>query len=252
MGPILKAMRSAEGSENGIQEQIKKLKELQSVSTELHEMDVNLRKYPEELSVFKGEIQSVKEFLTEKNLQTEEADKEKSLLEKELSEKKLYIEKAEERLLNIKTHREYEALQKELTEAKKQCIEIEEKILVLMEKLETLGAETGDLEQSLKEKTEEYTPKIEEIEKTIGELESKAAPCRERRDSIAGGLSPEVHSVYLKISGKSHTFLAEARGEMCLNCNMNIPPQMFNEVLTGTKIIQCPNCNRILHCENAG
>ena len=251
MGPILKAMQSAEGSENGILEQIKRLKELQSVSAELHEMEKNLSKYPEERSVLKGEIQSVQEILAEKTLQTGDADKSKSLLEKDLSEKKLYIEKAEERLLNIKTHREYEALQKELTEAKRQCIEIEEGILELMGKLETLGAETGELEQSLKEKTEKNAPRIEEIEKTIGELETKAAPCRERRDSIAGGLSPEVRSVYAKISGKTHMFLAEARGEMCMNCNMNIPPQMFNEVLTGAKIIQCPNCNRILHCENA-
>ena len=251
MGPILKAMQSAEGSENGILEQIKRLKELQSVSSELHEMEETLRKYPEELSVFKGEIQSVQEILTEKTLQTEDADKSKSLLEKDLSEKKLYIGKAEERLLNIKTHREYEALQKELTEAKRRCIEIEEEILELMGKLETLGAETGELEQSLKEKTEQNAPRIEEIEKVIGKLETEAAPCRERRDSIAGGLSPEVHSVYAKISGKTHIFLAEARSEMCMNCNMNIPPQMFNEVLTGAKIIQCPNCNRILHCENA-
>ena len=228
------------------------LKELHSVSAELRKKEDNLRKYPEELSVYKGEIQTVRDTLAEKTVQSEDADKSKSLLEKELSEKKLYIAKAEERLLNIKTHREYEALQKELTEAKRQCMEIEEKLLELMEKLDMLGMERAELKRSLEEKTERYTPKIQHLEKTMGELERDAEPCRERRDSILGGLSPEVRLIYTKISGKTHDFLAEARGEMCMECKMNIPPQMFNDVLTGAKVVQCPSCNKILHCENAG
>ena len=238
--------------QSGIEEQIKRLKDLQTVSVELREMEDNLRKYPEELSVFKGELQSVKESLTEKTLQTEESDKSKSVLEDELSEKKAYIEKSEERLLNIKTHREYEALHKELTDAKKECLDIEDRILDLMGRLEVLETETAELEKSLSEKSEQYGPKIEELENTIKDLEDKCAPCRTRRNSIAGELSSEVLFVYNKIVEKSPTFLAEARNEMCMNCNMNIPPQMFNEVLTRTKIIQCPNCTRILHCEDAG
>lgn len=246
-------MQSAEGLQSGEHEQITRLKELLSVSAELREMEKTLRKYPEELSVFKGEIQSTQETLAEKTLAAEEADKSKSALEQELADKKIYIQKAEGRLLNIKTHREYEALQKELTEAKRQCIEIEDKTLALMETLETLKMDRAELKRDLEEKTEKYAPKMEALERTMNELENKAAPYRERRDSIVGGLTPEVRLIYTKISRKTHDFLAVARGEMCTNCNMNIPPQMFNDVLTGARVIQCPSCAKILHSgEDAG
>ncbi|MGI9558312.1 MAG: zinc ribbon domain-containing protein [Thermodesulfobacteriota bacterium] len=242
-------MRETEGSQNDIRQQIERLKQLQSVDIELRDIERDLQKYPKEVSVFKDEIQAISESLTEKKLQIENLDKSKSLFEKDLAEKKDFIDKTEARLLRIKTHKEYEALQKELTEAKRECLEIEENILGLMEKSETFASETENLDNSLKEKNEEYKPKIEELEKTIKDLETKHAPRREEKDSIAGGLSSEVLPVYSKISMKTPNFLALARNEMCTNCNMNIPPQMFNEVLTQTKLIQCPSCNRILYCE---
>ncbi len=242
-------MRETEGSKNVIRQQIDKLKKLQFVDIELSQIERDLQKYPREVLVLRGEIQSISESLVEKKLQIEESDKSKQILETSLSEKKDHIDKTEERLLNIKTHREYEALQKELTEVKRECIEIEDNILELMEKAGNLDLERENLGKSLKEKKEEYEPKIEELENLIKELESRQAPRLQEKDAIAGELIPEVVPVYTKISNKNPKFLALARDEMCTNCNMNIPPQMFNEVLTQTKIIQCPSCNRILHCE---
>ncbi|WP_462137164.1 zinc ribbon domain-containing protein [Candidatus Mycalebacterium sp.] len=244
-------MRETQGSTNdGIKEQINSLKKLQSVDVELRKIEKDLQKYPKEVSVFKDELQSISESLVEKKLQIEESDKSKLLLEKHLSDRKGYIDETEGRLLKIKTHREYEALQKELTEAKRECLETENSILELMEKTEGFSSETENLDKSLKEKKEEYQPKIDEFEKLIKELESKHAPRREEKEQITGHLSPEVVPVYTKVSQKNPNFLALAHNEMCTNCNMNIPPQMFNEVLKQTKIVQCPNCNRILYCEN--
>ncbi len=243
-------MQETESVENSVQKQIDTLKELQSVDIELREIERGLQKYPGEVSVFKDEIQTVKESLTERKLRIEESDKSKSLLERKLSEKKDYVEKTEERLLRIKTHKEYEALQKELTDAKRDCIEIEDNILKVMEGFEKLNSESEELANSLKEKEEKYGPKISEFENIIKELEIKHAPRRKEKDSIAGLLNPEVLPLYTKISARTPIFLSLARAEMCTNCNMNIPPQMFNEVLTKTKIIQCPSCNRILYCED--
>jgi len=31
----------------------------------------------------------------------------------------------------------------------------------------------------------------------------------------------------------------------CLGCFMNIPPQLFIEVMKNSRLITCPSCNRI-------
>jgi predicted nucleic acid-binding Zn-ribbon protein len=38
----------------------------------------------------------------------------------------------------------------------------------------------------------------------------------------------------------------EARDEACTACFMRIPPQMYIEVIRRSKVLQCPNCHRIL------
>jgi predicted nucleic acid-binding Zn-ribbon protein len=33
----------------------------------------------------------------------------------------------------------------------------------------------------------------------------------------------------------------------CKGCQRNIPPQMANNLLTGTEIMSCPNCHRFIY-----
>ena len=41
--------------------------------------------------------------------------------------------------------------------------------------------------------------------------------------------------------------VTEVRDEVCQGCHMNIPPQLFVEIKKKDKLIQCPQCRRILY-----
>jgi predicted nucleic acid-binding Zn-ribbon protein len=34
---------------------------------------------------------------------------------------------------------------------------------------------------------------------------------------------------------------------VCRGCNMNIPPQMFNQLLREQELLTCPTCNRMMY-----
>ena len=38
--------------------------------------------------------------------------------------------------------------------------------------------------------------------------------------------------------------------EVCDGCHMSIPPQLYNELQKSTRLLTCPNCNRIIYWEN--
>jgi len=42
------------------------------------------------------------------------------------------------------------------------------------------------------------------------------------------------------------TAVAECRDGICRGCYMATPPQLYNVMLRAEKLIQCPNCQRIL------
>ncbi|MGH7828550.1 MAG: C4-type zinc ribbon domain-containing protein [Candidatus Binatia bacterium] len=38
---------------------------------------------------------------------------------------------------------------------------------------------------------------------------------------------------------------------MCQGCYMNIPPQLWNEILKNERLNLCPSCHRILYSKSA-
>jgi predicted nucleic acid-binding Zn-ribbon protein len=41
--------------------------------------------------------------------------------------------------------------------------------------------------------------------------------------------------------------VVEVTGGICQGCYMNIPPQLWNEIIRSEKINLCPSCQRILY-----
>ncbi len=41
--------------------------------------------------------------------------------------------------------------------------------------------------------------------------------------------------------------VVSARSSICSGCNMNLPPQLYNELQRSEELICCPNCNRIIY-----
>ena len=232
-----------------MKDQIVVIDELQRIDTELGELEVHLKEYPEQISAFEHELESSRTTLSELKSQLEQLTENKTALENELSTNQETIKKSEEKLFDIKTHKEYAALQKEISDTKRMNSELEEKLIEEMENIEQIEASITEKEQTLSSKEEEYKGKIEEIKEKLAEIEMEYEPKKAEKETIAAKISPEILPVYEQIKKKNGTVLALAKNEICTSCYMNIPAQLFNEVLTLSRIIQCPNCKRILYTE---
>lgn len=233
-----------------MREQILVLEALQKIDMELSELEVHLNDYPERISALEQELKSSKEALENLNNQKQELTTLKSNLENEVSENEESIKKSEEKLFEIKTHKEYQALQKEITETKRSNSDLEEMLLEEMEKLETLENEIAKQSEALASKEAESKEKIDEYTLELEEVKNSYEPKKELKEKTLQTLDPEIVPLYHKIFDKNNgEILAVAKNEVCTGCYMNVPAQMFNEILTYTKIIQCPSCQKILYTE---
>jgi len=234
-----------------MREQILVLEALQQIDLELSELEVHLKEYPDKISILEEELKSSKDTLDELNSQKEKITKTKSELENEISQNEESIKKSEEKLFEIKTHKEYQALQKEITETKRMNLDLEESLLGEMEKIENLDKEITKRSELLTSKDSEYQEKIGEYKLELEEIKVAYEPKKEEKEKTVQTLDPEILPLYEKIMKKNNgEILAIAKNEVCTGCYMNIPAQMFNEILTLTRIIQCPSCQKILYCED--
>ncbi|MGI9534628.1 MAG: zinc ribbon domain-containing protein [Thermodesulfobacteriota bacterium] len=234
-----------------MRDQIHALEQLQNIDIELKEIEVNLDKYPREISNINIELQNVTESISDKQNSLAELEHIKSKVESDLQYNLETIKKAEEKLFEIKTHKEYEAIQKEIAESKRNNSELEEQIFIKMEEIESLQNELKTEEDGFTTKETDYKEKISEYELLIEDLKSRQEPKITEKAKILERINSDVLPIYEQVIKKNGTALALVEKEICTGCNMNIPPQLYNLVLTQNKIYQCPNCKKILYTSDS-
>ena len=231
--------------------QIAALGVLQQLDLEIKVIEEKLRKYPQEISRYEEDLENAKASIAEARTELEQIGRNKKEMEHQLEENQSIIKKAEKRLFEIKTYREYEALQKEISETKMTNASLEEEILRFMEVVENLEKHISDKESELAEREEESEKLITDYKEKIKDLEITHENKQLEKEKIISVIDPDVLPLYEKIKTRNGIAIAPARNEVCTGCNMKIPPQLFNEVLTLSRMIQCPNCGRILYCEES-
>ena len=230
-----------------MEEYIESLQKLQSVDIRIREIRDGLEKYPSEISELKGDLKDRRESIELKESRTQELLAERKSLESSLQLNLDSIKKSEARLFEIKTHREYEAIQKEITQTKKDNLEIEDRTILVMEEIEETEKLLGEEKTAYSALEEEYEGEITEKERKIEDLEVSCVPAEKEKSELASKIDPKILPVYERILEKNGRALALAENEKCTSCNINIPPQLFNEILKRIKLVQCPSCRKILY-----
>lgn len=232
-----------------MREQLVVLDALQRIDLELSKLEENLNDYPRKISDYELELKESKESLEKLEREKQDLLRNKSRIEQEVSHNEELVKKAEQKLFEIKTHKEYEALQKEISETKRRTSNLEDTLLEEMERIEKIEVLIASGREELNTKETEYGEKISDYKLKLEDLKNLYEPKKEEKEKIASRIIPELMPIYEKIRKRNGGVIALAKKEVCTGCNMRIPPQLFNEVLTLSRFIQCPNCQKILYTE---
>jgi hypothetical protein len=233
-----------------MQQHIESLQKLQTVDLRIRELTEGLEKYPNEINDLKKDLLEKEESINLKETTLSELRVQRDGLESSLHSNQESIKKAEERLFAIKTHKEYEALQKEITDTRKENLEIEDRTISVMTEIEETEAALAEEKENYATLEEQYSEQIAEKEKKIEELEISRKPAEKEKSEILSTIDPKILPLYERIFKRNGRALALAENEKCTSCNINIPPQLYNEILKQTELVQCPNCKKILYTKS--
>ncbi|UCG77856.1 MAG: hypothetical protein JSV21_09820 [Nitrospirota bacterium] len=222
--------------------------ELQAMDNEIIDLRDKIDRIPLKVRSVEQPLADAKADFEKKKAQHDSSLKKKKEKDLQLDEINDKINKQKERASDIKNNKEYQAHLKGIEKLESEIIKVEDELLVLMEEVENMMAELKEMESSVKEeekKIEDYKATLkkeaEEAEKVLESLQSK-------RTGLADKLSDDTYDLYMKQLDKGQGLaVAEVADEICMGCNMNIPPQLYVEVRKGSEIEQCPQCRRILY-----
>ncbi|PYR92952.1 MAG: hypothetical protein DMF84_11085 [Acidobacteria bacterium] len=168
--------------------------------------------------------------------------------EGEVASLQIRLSKYKGQLMEVKTNKEYQAMQKEIATAEEAVRSQEDRILEQMEEGETLGRELKVAEAALKAQQEEIARERKRLEEETAALQKGANDTSAARTAVAKELSPTALRLFEHVSRQRKGLaVAEARDGICTVCHVRLRPQVFNEVRRNESLIQCDSCLRILY-----
>lgn len=224
---------------------------LQRTEQEIEAAENLIRTYPVEKERLQAQLDDLEEKKAWEKARIEELEKERRKKEGELDQEEEKIRKTQLRLMEVKTNKEYQALLKEIEWAKEVNSQREEDVIGIMDEIDQRRAELKEVETRIEDEKKDVTDKIRYADEQMVQLDHEIRRLVETRKDLIGHLGTELLDRYRVLKQRKFgSAVVLVRNEACQGCHVHIPPQLYNEVLKNSAIIQCPNCQRILYWEH--
>jgi len=216
--------------------------ETTSVKAKISNVDQRLEKLDEGLDDFKHVIEKQESVVKELNqkYRNYEADVRMNLDA---------IKKSEAKLSSVKTNKEYQAFLKEIDDLKEKNSKLEDDMIEFLDRIE-------DAENTLNDKMVEYSElqsrlniEKETIQKETEEGKRQLESLDAEHKTVATGIDSGLLVTYNKAKSlqSNGIGIVAVTNAVCQGCNMNIPPQLYNELQRGDAFKTCPLCDRIIY-----
>jgi len=235
-----------------LNEQLKFLIELQELDSSIIAMAEKVEMIPRNLEKFNSPLREANEIFQKTTTKYSALNKKKKDKDMQLDEMQDKINKLKSRSGDIKTNKEYEAHLKEIQGFEKNMSKIEDEILAVMEEIDAFEKELKTEELKLKKAEEDY----KQQEKILGEEQKILSALLEmekaKRKDFVSRLDDEYYTQYMNLLKRyGDRVVVETRDEICLGCNTNIPPQLYNDIKKGDVLYNCFFCKRFIYIKPA-
>jgi len=231
-------------------EQIETLRRLQDVDGQLFELRRQLQQKPQALARFKETVQQEQAAAQAveaklKAVQLQQKEKEMELATREGTTKKL-----QGQLFQVKTNKEYTAIQHEIEQSKADASLLEEEIIKLLEAVEQASKEHKAQVARVGERQAELRTQEQQVAREMDELKAQVATLERRRQEIVPLIERDALSFYERIlANREGVAMVPLVGNSCSGCQMIQPPQVVHEVKLNARLVTCQTCTRILYLD---
>ena len=234
-----------------MREKLKALAELQKVDLEVASLRKAADVHPRQLAELERELGSSRSAIEAERSRVADIERQKSTLEQNITDEKDKVKKWEARLAEQRSTREYSALAREIDIAKKANQTMSEELVELSK---TLGA----AREAVKGKEAEFATRQEQLSSRMTDLrarqtqaETQVKALEGKRAEVAASVDATMLRRYEQVRKKRMPALVGVVAGTCQGCNMNLPPQMYNQLRVSLGMDVCPSCNRIIYAVEA-
>jgi len=226
---------------------IEKALQLQRIDMQRSDLEKEIAALPKHIAAIEKQLVA-----HQKQLETDRAtlaanQKDRRSQDTDIQTHQQKISKLREQMMTAKNNDQYRAFQHEITFCEESIAKCEDRILVLMEQTELLESNVKAAEAALaKEKVHVDTEK-DAARKRTADDQARLKELLAERTQLQAAIPAAVYTAYERIRKRTPIVVAAAYGGRCGACQLELRPQMMQEVRKGDGIYYCENCRRMLY-----
>ena len=231
-----------------MKEQIKGLLELQDVDNHLRILVEERDQAPLRVARLEKLRDQQKETLEALQAEQSELEARRQDLQQRIDDNTRKTARSQKRLSEIKNVRQHKAMLKEIEDLKLAKDDLENEIMVVLEGLEEVNPKVEKVAPALEETVQALQAEKAELDATIDKMNSDIKRLTKERTQNAAQIDPDLLGQYEFISKRlNEAAVAPVMDETCQICHMRLPPQQAIELRQMTRVMNCPNCQRIMY-----
>lgn len=229
---------------------LKGIVEVQQLDLQLAELTRQIDSLPRQIQTLQSQLSEFINAHEDRKKRLAANLKERKDLEGDIKVTQEKITRHRDQLYQVKTNEQYKAMLKEIEGEETGIRKIEDRILEKMIESEEIQKHIQEAAARLDGEKARVAAEVEKLEDERQSKINDREQVQNHRKELAASLSDSVVELYERIrTYRPAPAVAEVRGGLCTACNIQLRPQMYNEIRTADGVMTCENCSRILFYE---
>ncbi|MBT3168277.1 MAG: hypothetical protein HN952_06965 [Candidatus Cloacimonetes bacterium] len=234
-----------------MRENLRILVEMQKIDDVIGEKNKLVEELPKKLNSMIGNQKNATELVDETKEKINECKSTQKLKDLDIQNNHGKMNKYKNQLLDIKTNREYKALNSEITHLENKNSTIDDEILELMETEADLQNQLAAAIKKLQLADDDLRLNEEKLKKEIEDVKIEIKTLRNNRNEMAKKLPIQIVKRYaVLLKNKNRRAVVFNENNVCGGCGYKLRPQIILEIKEGGKLLFCENCGRIITHKN--
>lgn len=232
------------------EEQIKLLVELQRLDSQIIKIDEELNRIPERVAKIEDDFNLKSANLKKHEDNTKALQLKRKEKEGELQVKEEAVKKYTSQMHQVKTNKEYSALQDEIGKVKADSSVIEDVILKIFDQVDAENKEIAAEKEFLKKEEAAMNEEKKILSAEAVKIKDEVDKLKAQRSELAAKVDQKILAKYDRIlANKEGLAVVPIVGDSCQGCFARMPAQVINEVKMKNAIVCCEGCTRMLYLE---
>ena len=231
-----------------MQETLQLLIELQEIERKIKILAEHKARAPKEIAAMKKKEKEAEARLEDKKMMLESGKKLRRDLEGEVEDLEGRKTKSKQKLLEVKSNKEYQASLKEIDDIEELVRGREDQIIEQMESADDLDRQIREHKLLVVEASKKLEEEGAQLEKEAKKADALIMSLEEQKEQLKPKIPSDLLNKYRFLRDKrAGVALAPVNRGTCGVCHMNLPPQTFIDLQRNEKMMNCPNCLRIIY-----